>query len=226
MDCESVLGSLGDDEADAEDLCAARHRRDHLEACPTCRHLHEGLQRGREILRSLPAVDVSADFLQSLQLRIEALEKSRRARRRRIALAGRLGAVAAAAALALLLIPPGPGRLDLLPGWLESEGSRTGASPAGARLLQAVDAAGSSGALETGGGEAGMLFARVPQPALAGWYDLIAAVREGAVTYGRPAASGRLQPLLYAAPSWTFAAAPASFHFVSATARSAVPTSR
>ena len=47
---------------------------DHLASCPSCRRYLEVLERGRELLRGFPAVEISGDFRPRLRHRIYHVE--------------------------------------------------------------------------------------------------------------------------------------------------------
>ena len=197
-------------------------RRRHLVSCPRCRLRSRALDAGRAALRALPEIEPSPDFLPRLEARLAAMEAAR-GHRRQVALAvGRTGSglVLAAAVVAAL--------------WLNAAGE--GPEPAPATALAALEhvtppsfdpsPAPAASPLETfdePGTDALDL-----QPAL-DWSLILASATPGVLSrsFGRLTETGHrtaaLQPMLYAAPSLTFAAAPVSLRFTSAVTRPAAP---
>jgi hypothetical protein len=179
-------------------------------------------------MRILPRIEPSPDFLPRLEARIAAIESGRVRRRRLAVVIGRAGsglALAAAAVAALWLRAAGEGP-EPAPATALAALERDGGAPSGstAPSFDPAPAAGPSDAeafqkAGDGGAELG--------PAL-DWSLLLASATPGSLprSFGfRPAGArtAALEPVLYAAPSLTFAAAPVSLRFASAVPRPARP---
>jgi hypothetical protein len=230
MDCERYLEELGEER---EDGVLPLHLHAHLGSCPACRRLDDGLRRGRAILRSLPEIPVSARFIARLEQRIDRRETRRRIARRAAGAAGRFAVAGAVAALVYLLAPAFAGRLTG-PGHPPRAGERAVGPPAVAVLRPLSRLAGSAEASLFAGPadfepERGALappvpFTRLISTAAAGSGEGGQTSLSVAGPYRRQATPGAPQPVLVTTPSWTFAAPPAAFHFVSARARPTFPT--
>lgn len=198
--------------ADQTDL-----RQRHVASCLRCRLRSRALRAGRAELRALPAIEPSPDFLPRLEARIAAIEAAR-GRRRQVAFAiGRIGsglAMAAAVFAALWLNAAGEGPEPAPATAFASPPSFDPVPAPAASLLEAFDKPGTD--------------AMDLQPAL-DWSLLLASATPGMLSrsFGRLTEAGHraavLQPVLYAAPSLTFAAAPVSLRFASAVSRPAAP---
>jgi len=96
MDCDKFLAEYSE-YRDGEVSWAEREEFEaHLDACEACARYDEVVRRGGQVLRTLPALEVSDDFMDRLKHRIytEDLERKRAAGR------GTPGAVLATAAVA------------------------------------------------------------------------------------------------------------------------------
>ena len=232
MDCERCLEELAEERGEGVALPA--HAREHLEICPTCRRIEVGLRRGLAILHSLPVLPPSDSFFDGLQRRIDRIETRRRLVRRAADTAGRFAVAGAVAALVYLLAPAFAGRLGLIDRTEEGAAARLGGLPAVtvlrpfSRLAGAQEGSLFAGSVDgdVGPGDpgpvvpwAGLLVARVAREA---WTGEVA----DAPRYRWQTAPDASQPVLVATPSWTFAATPAAFHFVSAPARPVFPSPR
>jgi hypothetical protein len=196
----------------------------------------------RAELRSLPRVEPSPDFLPRLEARIAALETVRLRRRRVARVVGRAGsglALVAAVVSTLWLRAAGeqprPAPASALA--LESAGAAAG----GAIVRGPVLAAARRGAVAWPAGAAGGTarsfdpsppgvaarpFERAgdaaPTAPVLDWSLLLASAAPGSVPRSFGFSGGRgasVQPVLYAAPSLTFAAAPVSLRFAPAASR-------
>src|SRR5579885_803257 len=108
-DCQTRLQARLDGEAvPADDLAA------HLAACPECRGLAAAARRLQAGLRLLTPPAPPAGLAERLAAGVLA-DRRRRVRRRRLAFAGAVTAVAASLLLALFALPDGSGSS----GWLE-----------------------------------------------------------------------------------------------------------
>jgi hypothetical protein len=219
---------LFDDEPGPRPAHPADPRQRHLAVCPRCRRRSRALAAARAEMRALPRIEPSPDFLPRLEARIGAIEAGRVRRRRLAVVIGRAGsgfALMAAAVAALWLRAAGEGPEPAPASALAALG-RDGGAPLGpaAPSFDPAPAGGPSGAeafekAGDGGPELG--------PAL-DWSLLLASATPGSLprSFGFPPAGARaaaLQPVLYAAPSLTFAAAPVSLRFASAVPRPARP---
>ncbi len=233
MDCERYLEELGEER---EGGVLPVHLRAHLEACPACSRLHDSLRRGRAILRSLPTVPVSDHFIEGLEQRIERWQTRRRLARRAAGAAGRFAVAGAVAALVYLLAPAFAGRLNA-PGHGQRAGERVAGLPAVTVLRPLSRLAGrAEGSLFAGPADfeperealappaaPAVPLARLISARVAGNGEGAEAPTSSAVLYRRQAVPGAPQPVLVTTPSWTFAAPPVAFHFVSARARPTFP---
>lgn len=234
MDCERCLEELAEERGEGVALPA--HVREHLEICPACCRIEVSLRRGLAILHSLPVLPASDSFFDRLQRRIDRFEARRRIVRRAAGTAGRFAVAGAVAALVYLLAPAFAGRLGLIGPPEEGAAARVGGLPAVSvlrpfsRLAGAQEGSLFAGSVDAdvGPGDpgpvvpwAGLVVARVAREARTGEAPGAA----DAPRYRWQTAPDESQPVLVATPSWTFAATPASFHFVSALARP-VPSPR
>jgi hypothetical protein len=234
MDCERHLEELVEE---PEDGVLPVHVREHLASCLDCRRLHQSMRRGRAILRSLPSVPVSDRFVHGVERRIERLETRRRVARSVAGAAGRFAVAGAVAALVYLLAPAFAGRL-IGPGRPAAPGHRLAGLPAVTVLRPLSRFAGSAEASLFAGptdltpdretlaspAESAAPFTRLIAAHATGTAEGVAPTTSNATGYRRQPAPGAPQPILVTTPSWTFAAPPAAFHFVSARSRSTFPT--
>jgi hypothetical protein len=232
MDCDRYLEELLEE---PEDGIPSAHLLRHLDACLECRRLHQSLRRGRAILRSLPVVPVSDRFVQGVERRVERLESRRRLTRRVAGTAGRFAVAGAVAALVYLLAPAFAGRLNG-PGRPGASGPRVAGLPAVTVLRPLSRFAGSAEA-SLFAGPAGLATERdglgsnaasaAPFTRLIAAHAGVAGDADGAATasavYRRERVPGAPQPVLITTPSWTFAAPPVAFHFVSTRSRPTLP---
>lgn len=204
MDCERIPDTLFE-EPDASPDGAPANLRTHLLGCAQCRRIHESLQRGRTLLRSLPPVPVTENFFESLQSRIHAIEERGLRRRRRARVAGRFALAGAAAVASFLVLSDTLDRRDEAPRALASTEAAEGtmlpsSSSSLARPfagLAAVEAFDARGLFSLPAEEQRRLMPLT-------WRDT-----------GREAGV-----VLVATPSLSFAAPPAAFRFVSASSSS------
>lgn len=219
MDCERFRDKLGEDPDEQDPACRSFY--EHRESCPDCARLYGSLHRGRAILRNLPEAQVGHDFFDKLQLRIDRWEQRRRTRAHNLAVAGRVVAGSGLAVLAMFLALDRGTRVDLsraLRGAEPGEHPQPSVSVVKpfARLLDA--------------GETGFLPATfdVTPPADAHVTEEPPSlgVDPGTILFPREASAApppsrspsmpARQAVLYASPSWTFAAQPTAIRFVSA----------
>jgi anti-sigma factor RsiW len=232
MDCERYLEELGEE---LQGGVPPVQLRTHLESCPACKRFHDSLRRGRAILRSIPDIPVSNRFVDRLEQRIHRRETRRRVARRAVGAVGRFAIAGAVVAVVYLLAPAFAGRLTG-PGHQPRLGERGMGLPAVAVLRPLSRLAGSAEASlfagpadfepEKGGPAStaqAVPFTRLISAGVA-WSGAGAQTwPSSAALYRRQASPGAPQPVLVTTPSWTFAAPPASFHFVSARALPTFP---
>jgi hypothetical protein len=224
MDCQHLFDSMDDEDADTSSGNSA-----HRATCLRCRRVHGVLERARPVLRSLSAVSPAAGFTDRLEARIARLEATRHRRSRNLRVALGLGSSSALAALLALLAAP-----DVPAGRERGEAQADPAAavrivrPLASVATQSVGGPFSAAAgahvldeTEHDFGEALPLSAVYGETTVGGsavtssngprvWPAAMAAA-----PWATPA------PVVFAAPSWSFAAAPAAFSFVSSSASAA-----
>lgn len=217
MNCQHAFDRSFDDETGA----ASSEAVEHVATCLHCLRIRRAFERTRPLLRSLPAPSISPDFAARLERRIANMERARTRRVRRLRLGVGWGSAAAMAALLVLLMQPE---------WPPTPGARrptTAAAPT-VHIVRPLSSVGQT----PGGGLFTALAAPdildEPEPELAGaaaWSSTVSTTAER-TTLAVPHAPRRwpafvqtpgayASPVVYAAPSWTFAGAPAGLQFVS-----------
>lgn len=101
MDCESFL----EDYSSFRDGDVSRERREAFEAhvgeCPSCARYHRVVSRGAQIVRSLPELEVSDDFMARLEGRLYEVDVERSWQARRAPAGAATATLSVAAAIAL-----------------------------------------------------------------------------------------------------------------------------
>lgn len=105
MDCDQFLEGYSDYRDDWLDPGERERFEAHMEACESCARYDRVVQRGLEILRDLPEVTPSSDFLPRLQHRIYHIEDGIPLRSAHPGGSAALVAVAAVGLLALAWLP-------------------------------------------------------------------------------------------------------------------------